>query len=166
MSTLLAVVQSVVATPTPVPTPDLTALAQAAANEVAKQSQGTSAVVVQAAQIAGVFLSAFFLSVVHRVTEFVTAREKGWGDKVNVPLATLYSAGVGLVGVVTMHQFGSSLKDLVAIGLTTSVALTGSFWTYAVRKVLSKFTGAGVTSTSAVETPVLAVEEPPVNPAG
>lgn len=146
MSHLLALAQAVVATPvpTPVPTPDLSALAQFAANAAATKVAGPSAVVVQAAQLGGIFASALVLSLGHRLVEWLTAKEKGWDAKVNVLVATIYSAGVGVAGAAVMNQLGVDLKDIVTVALTTSVALTGSFWTYAIRKAWSALFGSSL----------------------
>lgn len=156
MSTLLAVVAQVVATATPVPTPDLSSLAQQAANATAAQVAGPSAVVVQAAQLGGIFASALVLSLAHKLVEWLTAKEKGWDTKLNVLVATVYSLGVGVVGAAVMNQLGADLKDMVTVALTTSVALTGSFWTYAVSKAWKALFG---TSLPTPVVPALATEE-------
>lgn len=164
MSALVQAVAAVVATPTPVVSPDLSALATAAANLAASKAAGTPAVVVQAAQIAGVFFTALVLSVFHRIAEYVTSKEAGWGLKTNTLVATGYSVGVGVVGAASMHQLGTNVAALVALAVSTFTALSGSFWTYAVRKVLADLTGASVKTTVPVtqdSAPVLAVETPP-----
>lgn len=163
MSHLLALAQAVVATPTPVPTPDLSALAQSAANAAAAKAAGPSAVVVQAAQLGGIFASALVLSLGHRLVEWLTAKEKGWNAKVNVLVATIYSAGVGIAGAAVMNQLGADLKDMVTVALTTSVALTGSFWTYAVRKAWAALFGSQLPA--AVAVPALATEDEAQAPA-
>ncbi len=151
------VAATVVATPLPSP---------AVVKEVVTQivPAQVPAVVVQAAQIAGVFVTALLLSVAHRIAEWVTTKEKGWGSKANTLIATVYSAGVGVVGVATMNQLGTNLHDLIALAVTTSVALSGSFWSYAVRKALGQLTAMGATTTPIANqdpAPVLAVEVPP-----
>lgn len=158
MSVVAQAVATVVATPLPSPQIIKEVVTQVVPAQV-------PAVVVQAAQIAGVFVTALVLSVAHRMAEWLTAKEKGWGTKLNTLMATLYSFGVGTVGAATMHQLGANLSDLVALGVTTSVALAGSFWSYAVRKALAQLPGLGakVEPVANQDTaPVLATENPPV----
>lgn len=156
----MSVIQTVATvTATPLPSPE--AVKEVITNVVPAQ---VPAVVVQAAQIAGVFVAALVLSVAHRVAEWLTAKEKGWGSGVNTLLATVYSLGVGTVGVATMHQLGTNVSDLVALATTTSIALAGSFWSYAVRKVLGGLTSMGASVapvTNQDAAPTLAVEQPP-----
>lgn len=156
----MSVIQAV-ATVTATPLPSPMVVKEIVTNVVPAQ---VPAVVVQAAQIAGVFITALILSVAHRVAEWLTAKEKGWGAKANTLLATLYSVGAGAVGAATMHQLGTSLTDLVTLALTSSVAITGSFWSYAVRKILGQLTKMGASTTPVSNqdvAPVLAVETPP-----
>lgn len=134
MSTLAAVVQ---ASATPLPSPQVT---KEFFTQIPAQ---TPAVVIQAAQLAAMFVAALVLSVAHKVAEWLTAKEKGWGPQVNAGLATLYSFGVGLVGTASMHQLGADTTQLVTLGISTAVALAGSFWTYALRQASAKLTSAG-----------------------
>lgn len=153
MSATVNALAAVVATPSPSP-------------EVIKQTFTTvvpaqvPAVVVQAAQLAGMFVAALVLSFAHRVVEWLTAKEKGWGPKVNTLVATGYSVGVGLVGTATMGQLGTDVSALVALALNTFPALTGTFWTYALRtKLMAGLVGP---TASAATVPPLAVETEPV----
>lgn len=158
MSVVAQAVATVAATPLPSPQVIKEVVTQVVPAQV-------PAVVVQAAQIAGVFVAVLIFSVSHQVAEWLTAKEKGWGLKTNTLLATFYSFGVGTVGAATMHQLGTNLSDLVALGVTTSVALAGSFWTYAVRKALAQLTGLGAKIEPVVNqdpAPALAIEQPPV----
>lgn len=131
---LLAVVQQ--ALTSPVPSPEV--IEKTLTYTVPAQ---TPAVVVQAAQFVAMFAVALFLSVVHQVLEYVASKQKGWSSLFNRLLATGYSFGVGIVGTATMHQLGTDVSQLVALGLSTAVALAGSFWTYEVRQALAKLTG-------------------------
>jgi hypothetical protein len=148
---------AVVATATPVPSPEV--VRQTIVENV---PQGTPAVVVQAAQVAGVFAAGLVLSVAHRVVEYVTAREKGWEAKINVPLTSAYTVGVGLVGAATMGKLGVNASDLVTLVITSGVASIGTFWSYAVRKALSFVNG---TATPAPTVSGGLVPPAPVDPA-
>jgi hypothetical protein len=131
---LIAVVQSALATP--VPTPEVIEKTFTYAVPVT-----TPPLVIQAVQFLVMFVAAFAISVAHQITEYVTAKEEGWDPQVNRLLATAYSAAVGLVGTAAMHQLGTSAQQLVALGVSTAIALTGSFWTFEVRKLLAALTG-------------------------
>src|SRR6266516_416130 len=134
MSVLAATVATVAATPVPTP-------------EVVRQTivetvpQGTPAIVVQAAQVAGVFAAGLVLSVGHRLAEYLTAKEKGWAAWVNTLVASGYTVGVGVVGTTVMGQLGVDVSGIVALVVTTGVASIGTFWSYAVRKALSFVSG-------------------------
>jgi hypothetical protein len=139
MSAIVHAAQTVAATPLPSP-------------QVVKETftqvvpANTPAVVIQAAQIAAMFVSALLLSVAHRVAEWLTAKEEGWGSAINALVATVYSAGVGLLGAASMHQLGTDTTQLVTLALSTSVAFAGSFWTYAVRKGINALTSLGASA--------------------
>jgi hypothetical protein len=122
-------------------------------------------VVVQAAQIAGLFVAGLIISAAHRIIEYVTAKEQGWGPKVNTLLASLYTVGVGLVGAVTMHQFGASVAGIVALVLNSGVASIGTFWSYAIHSKLIASLLGGTTSSAPVVA-ALATENDPANGVG
>lgn len=146
------VVAAVVATPTPSPEIIKTVFTNTVPAQV-------PAVVVQASQVAGVFVAGLLVSAAHRIAEVVIAKEKGWGPKFNTLLTSGYTVLIGLVGVATAHQLGTGLSSAVALVLSTGVASIGTFWGYAVK---NKFIGSLLSAqTQTVIPPVLATDGTP-----
>lgn len=106
-------------------------------------------VVVQGAQVAGLFVAGLIISAAHRIIEYVSAKEKGWGPKINTLLASAYTIGIGLFGAGTMHQLGLDVAALVALVLNTGVASIGTFWSYAIHsKLIASLLGRTATATA------------------
>lgn len=148
-------------TATPLPSPQI--IKETFVNTVPSQMP---AVVIQGVQLLAMFLAAFLLSIIHRVAEWFTAKEKGWSPQLNAGLATAYSLGVGIVGTSTMGQIGHESQQIVALAISSFTAFSGSFWTYALRKAVTALSTQGVKAPTTTESLAPAVGQDPAQGVG
>lgn len=162
MSALAAVVATVAATPVPSPQ-----VVKEVLQPVVQPVADTPAVVVQLAQIAGLAVAMFVVSVFHQVLEFVTTKSKqgGWNDNFNRALATLYSVAGGLVTAFSTGNLKPNFTGIATGVLSVAVALAATFWGYELRKFFIKLMGFVQVSPDASANLGLATDAPTDAPA-
>lgn len=145
---------------TPLPSPQV--IKETFTNTVPAQ---VPAVVVQAAQVAGLFVAGVIISAAHRIIEYVSAKEKGWGPRINTLLASFYTLAVGVLGTAVTHQVGAGLATAVAVALNSGVVSIGTFWSYAIHsKLIASLLGKQTQSTPVA--PELATDQDPAQGVG